>query len=209
MSSNTVSRPSLSFDTRQEQQPSPTPSRFAGWDFLQILPGAFPVQASKSAKQSSGEALGWERVCTGGEAEHPRVCVNTGWDMQGAATRAAPGTARLAGDSPCSPLQAQTLLSDQQERSGLLLLPPHSQAVPRDMPCAHGLHASLLESVPSHHCLSHGQMQPHWAWGIRKAVGAPSIQHISTLQGVLHVHSSNLLQFQQNWTPRSTKLLHT
>lgn len=100
MSSNTVSRPSLLFYSRQEQQPTPTPSQFAGWDFLQILPGAFPVQASNSAKQSSGEALGWEWVCTGGEAEHPRVCVNTGWDMQGAGSRASPGTAGLAGDIP-------------------------------------------------------------------------------------------------------------
>lgn len=151
-------------------------------------------------------------MCTGGKAEHPRLCVNTVWDMQGAVTQAPPGTARLAGGSPCTlaqhctSLEAQTRLPDQQEHSGLLLLPLHSQAVPREIPCAHVLHTSLLESVPSHHCLSHSQTQPHWAWGIWKAVGVPSIQHISTVQGVLNVHSSNLLQFQQNWTPRSTKL---
>lgn len=129
------------------------------------------------------------------------LCVNTLWDMQGAVTRVPQGQPGWQGTVPAPVVQhrpapeAQTRLSDQQKHSGLLLLPFHSQAVPWEVPCAHMLHTSLLESVPSHHCLFHGQMQPHWAWVTWKAAGVPSIQQISTLRGVLLVHSSDLLQF--------------
>lgn len=170
---------------------------------------------SNSAKQSSGEALGWEgvpRVCTGGKAEHPRVCVNTVRHAESSDTSS-------PRDSPAGRAQSLHLgtalhISLWRHRHNCL-----TNRSTLDSSCCHFTARLCPERCPVPTCSTqvcwnrchHVTAFPTAKCNLTGPGGfGRLLEHhpykTFSHSRVLHVHSSNLLQFQQNWTPGSTKL---